>query len=481
MLSGSGQGSVTRRRYVKRRSNLYFVLFFTLLTFCLTTVVIFTWEKVLMTPVFSLVAQHYPGEQESLTRWRVQQRIEHFFISITVDVIVVTMLLRLVGRQQRALAASEERYRALFEHARDGIGVMTAGDHKFVEVNKKFCDIFGCRAQELIGKGAAELARATADDGLVNALPELLTSDAPGESELLLHPAAGEPLPVAVSSSKFSMGDETLFILLVRDLSVRKRLAAEKEEMQRQLFQSSKLASIGELSAGVAHEINNPLNGIINFAQLLKDEGIAQTDMQRSMLDGIIDEGQRIAKIVRNLLTFARREPQALSRVNVAEAINTSLALFTHQLQKDGINVELDIAADLPPVRADGSRLRQVVVNMISNAHHALHARTSAEPKLFRITAHAAGRAGRPTVRLEFFDNGTGVPRAHRDKIFDPFFTTKRNGGGTGLGLSLSFGIIKDFGGTISVDSEEGVFTRFTVELPALALQEQQYADGVAG
>jgi signal transduction histidine kinase len=344
---------------MKRRSNLYFVLFFTLLTFCLTTVVILTWEKVLMTPVFSLVAEHYPGEQESLTRWRVQQRLEHFFISITVDVIVVTMLLRLVGRQQRELAASEERYHALFEHASDGIGVMTAGDHKFVEVNKKFCDI--------------------------------------------------------------------------------------------------------------------------NFAQLLKDAGIAQTDMQRSMLDGIIDEGQRIAKIVRNLLAFARHEPQELSRVNVAEAINTSLALFTHQLQKDGINVELDIAADLPPVRADGSRLRQVVVNMISNAHHALQARTSAEPKLFCITAPAAVRAGRPTVRLEFFDNGTGVPRAHRDKIFDPFFTTKRNGGGTGLGLSLSFGIIKDFGGTISVDSEEGVFTRFTVELPALALREKQYADGVAG
>ena len=481
MGSVSEQDGVTPRRYRKRRSNLYFVLFFTLLTFCLTTIVIFTWEKVLLVPVFSMIARHYPGENEGLTRWRMQQRTEHFFISITVDVIVVTMLLRLVGRQQRELAASEERYRALFEHASDGIGVMTAGDHRFVEVNKKFCDIFGCRVQEMIGKGVDKLADSTAGDGLAGALPELLTSDEHGEREITLHPAASEPLPVAVSTSKFSVGNETLFILLVRDLSARKRLAAEKEEMQRQLFQSSKLASIGELSAGVAHEINNPLNGIINYAQLLKDEGVAQTDAQRSMLNGIIDEGQRIAKIVRNLLTFARREPQELTRVHVAEAINTSLALFTHQLQKEGIGVELDIAPDLPPVRADGSRLRQVVVNMISNAHHALQARAGAGPKLFRITARAAEHAGRPTVRLEFFDNGTGVARAHRDKIFDPFFTTRREEGGTGLGLSLSFGIIKDFGGTISVDSEEGVFTRFTVELPAAGTREQEYADGVAG
>ena len=278
------------------------------------------------------------------------------------------------------------------------------------------------------------------------------------------------------------MDKESLLILIVRDLSEQKRLETEREEMQRQLFQSSKLASIGELSAGVAHEINNPLNGIINYAQLLKDDNVARTEEQRSMLDGIVEEGQRIARIVRNLLAFARRDPSTeLTRVNVAEAISTSLALFNYQLQKEGIRVEQDIPDDLPPVRADGSRLRQVIVNMISNAHHALHLRPANGPKLFRITARAVERAGQQLVRLEFFDNGTGVPRPHRDKIFDPFFTTKRDGGGTGLGLSLSFGIIRDFGGTISVESEEGVFTRFTVELPTSTVREKQYADGVAG
>jgi PAS domain S-box-containing protein len=476
-----GPDSVGGLSFIKKRTSLMLVLFFTLLTFCLTTVVIFTWEKVLMTPVFAQIEAELPGEGNRLVRWRVQQRVEHFFISITVDVIVVTMLLRLVKRQQRELAASEERYRALFEHASDGIGLMTASDHRLVEVNKKFCEILGCPAQKLIGKSADELAHSTDPDQLSSALPELLTSDEPGESELTLHPASGPPLPVSVSRSRLSMGAESLLILLVRDQSVRKRLEAEKEEIQRQLFQSSKLASIGELSAGVAHEINNPLNGIINYAQLLQDEGVAQTETQQTMLNGIIEEGQRIAKIVRNLLTFARREPQQLSRVSVAEAVNTSLALFTHQLQKDGISVEFNLPPDLPPVKADGSRLRQVVVNMVSNAHHALQTRRSGERKLFRITARTVEKPNGQVVRLEFYDNGVGIAPEHRDKIFDPFFTTKRDGGGTGLGLSLSFGIIKDFDGTISVESEKGVFTRFIIELPALAVQERQYANGVAG
>ena len=124
-------------------------------------------------------------------------------------------------------------------------------------------------------------------------------------------------------------------------------------------------------------------------------------------------------------------------------------------------------------VRADGSRLRQVVVNMISNAHHALKAKPddSVEGKLFRITARRAGEI----VRVEFYDNGIGIKREDLGKVFDPFFTTRRETGGTGLGLSISFGIIRDFGGTIKVESEEGKFTRFIVELAAVETWEAEY------
>jgi signal transduction histidine kinase len=158
-----------------------------------------------------------------------------------------------------------------------------------------------------------------------------------------------------------------------------------------------------------------------------------------------------------------------LRPVDIAGVVATSVSLFGHQLDKDGITLEVEIADDLPPVRGDGSRLRQVVVNMISNAHHALRATDSRE-KLFRIKVGAARDGGRGVVRMEFFDNGVGIRREDMNKIFDPFFTTRRDAGGTGLGLSLSFGIVAEFGGTITAESEEGRFARFVIELPAAAV-----------
>jgi len=275
---------------------------------------------------------------------------------------------------------------------------------------------------------------------------------------------------------------EHLIILLVRDLSTRKRLEDEKQEIQRQLYESAKLASLGELSAGVAHEINNPLNGIINFAQLLKDEPVQRNRFERQMIDGIIDEGGRIAEIVRGLLTFARHDENEPRQINLAEMINTSIALFARQFAKDGVRVEIDIAPDLPPVRGDVSRLRQVIVNMISNAHYALKAKraAAAEEKVFRIKAQSVekitgGRSQGAIVRLEFYDNGTGINRKDIPRVFDPFFTTRRDSGGTGLGLSISFGIVRDHGGTITVSSEEGRYTRFQIELPIVAQAEPQY------
>lgn len=252
--------------------------------------------------------------------------------------------------------------------------------------------------------------------------------------------------------------------------------------MQRQLYESAKLASLGELSAGIAHEINNPLNGIINFAQLLKDEPVERTKFEHQMIDGVIDEGGRIAKIVRGLLTFARHDGNEHRPVNLAEMIDTSIALFGRQLEKDGVRVVIDTAPDLPPVRGDVSRLRQVVVNMISNAHHALKAKRTdpTEEKIFRIKAHPVeksgnGRSAGELVRLEFYDNGTGINRKDMQRVFDPFFTTRRDSGGTGLGLSISFGIVRDHGGTITVSSEEGRYTRFQIELPIVAKAEHQY------
>ena len=454
-----------------RRFDLKVIVFFVALTVVLTIGVIAFWEATLRPPFFAWVDARYPGEANVERRWNIKQRVEHVFISFMVDAMVVTLLLRMVHRQQRKLRASEERYRALFEQARDGIGVVQLSDHRLVEANNKACEILGLEQEECVDRDIRDLLRTTTP----NAQAELNGQPA-GESELIIQTAKGQSLPVAVSFTPLSTDGEEVMIMSLRDLSLRKKLEAEREEMERQLYQSSKMASIGELSAGVAHEINNPLNGIINFAQLLKDEEQPRSEFEQQMIDGIIDEGQRIAHIVRGLLTFARADTHELSQVHFADSLKTSIALFGRQFEKDDITVEIDLEPNLPFVRADGSRLRQVVVNMISNAYHALKAKPadSLERKLFRITARRAGKNGE-IVRVEFYDNGVGIKREDLSKVFDPFFTTRRETGGTGLGLSVSFGIIRDFGGTINVESEVGKFTRFTIELSAVEAWEAEY------
>ncbi|HEX5884006.1 MAG TPA: ATP-binding protein [Pyrinomonadaceae bacterium] len=458
-----------------RRFDFKVIIFFVALTVTMTIGVIAFWEVTMRPPFFRWVDRRYPGDANADKRWNIKQRTEHVFISIMVDALVVTLLLRLVHRQQRKLRESEERYRALFEQAKDGIGLVRLTDHHLIEANDKFCAILGLRQQDCTGRDVRELVRTFTP----NAAPELMmmsNGHASGESELVIQAAKGNPLPVSISFTPLSTDSEKVMILVLRDLSARKQLEAEREEIHRQLYQSSKLASIGELSAGVAHEINNPLNGVINFAQLLKDEDKPRSEFEQQMIDGIIDEGGRIAKIVRGLLAFARAEAHELEQVHFPDSIETSIALFGRQFQKDGINVEIDLEPNLPLVRADGSRLRQVVVNMISNAHHALKAKTfdPLEPKVFRITARRAGERGE-IVRVEFYDNGVGIKKEDLGKVFDPFFTTRRDAGGTGLGLSVSFGIIRDFGGTISVESEEGKFTRFIIELSAIEAGKAEY------
>lgn len=460
-----------------KRFDFKVIAFFIALTVTLTIGVIAFWEVALRPPFFAWVDARYPGEANVERRWNIKQRVEHVVISIMVDALVVTLLLRIVHRQQRQLRASEERYRALFEQARDGIGVVRQSDYRLVEANNQVCEILGRRQQDCIQRDVRELFGTTTPGTHPEVM--MLNYHASGETELTIQTPKGELRPVSVSFTPLSADGDEVMILSLRDLSMRKKLEAEREEMQRQLYQTSKLASIGELSAGVAHEINNPLNGVINFAQLLKDEETPRTEFEKQMIDGIIDEGQRIAKIVRGLLTFASAESHELEQVHFADSIKTSIALFGRQFEKEGITLEIELEPDLPMVRADGSRLRQVVVNMISNAYHALKAKQarsaeSVEPKLFRISARRAGKDSR-RVRVEFYDNGVGIKREDLSKVFDPFFTTRRETGGTGLGLSVSFGIVRDFGGTINVESEEGKFTRFIIELSAIETWEAQY------
>ena len=262
---------------------------------------------------------------------------------------------------------------------------------------------------------------------------------------------------------------QTKALILLRDVTEEKMYRAET-------MRAGQLASIGELAAGVAHEINNPINGIINYAQVLLDdssqvslEGEANHPVQREMLDRIIKEGERIAYIVRNLLFFARQREEEAEVVAIEAIIHDSLSLIKHQLQKDGVIIHTDIPEDLPSIKVHPQQLQQVFLNLLSNARYALNQRyPGRDPgKKVEIRCRAVQGQGHTLLRTEITDYGAGIPPELLTQIFEPFFSSKKPGEGTGLGLSISAGLVRDFQGELRVESELGAHTTMTVDLPA--------------
>ncbi len=254
-------------------------------------------------------------------------------------------------------------------------------------------------------------------------------------------------------------------LILLRDITEQKLLEAET-------MRAAQLASIGELAAGVAHEINNPINGIINYAQLLEDDADSQEQIE--LLERIIKEGERVAVIVKNLLFFARQREEGAEDTTVEAVIEDSLALIKHQFKKDGIIFEEETPQSLPLIHVNPQQLQQVFLNLLSNARYALNMRYSgSDPgKKLSIRCSTVSREGKPYVRIEVTDLGAGIPEEIIGNIFDPFFSSKAPGEGTGLGLSISHGLIRDFQGFLGVDSTLGEKTTFTVDLPVFHTEE---------
>ncbi len=247
----------------------------------------------------------------------------------------------------------------------------------------------------------------------------------------------------------------------------RKRAEEERSTIEAQLRQQQKLESIGTLASGVAHEINNPLMGIINYAELIADE--VADDSIKPYTDGIVKEGNRVATIVRNLLSFARQEKESHSPADLKDIIDNSLNLVTAILRKDQITIDVDVPEDLPMVKCRSQRIQQVVINLLTNAHDALNERYPGydENKILRITARPFENEGKTWVRMTIEDRGPGIPEELLERIFDPFFTTKPRDEGTGLGLSVSFGIVREHKGRLWVESDPGEHTRFHMDLAA--------------
>jgi len=250
-------------------------------------------------------------------------------------------------------------------------------------------------------------------------------------------------------------------LVLLRDITEEKLLQAET-------MRAVQLASVGQLAAGVAHEINNPINGIINYAQIIQDEA-GGNEVLSSISEKIIREGERVAGIVSNLLSFARQKEDRYEEIEMAEVIQDAVELIRYQLTKNCIELAMTLPDSLPPVFGHHQRLQQVFLNLFSNARFALNQRFSGKDprKKIVISGETVVQDGREYVRITFQDMGIGIPEEKVDRIFEPFFSSKSQGEGTGLGLSISREIILKHGGDMRVESRENDYTRMIIDLPA--------------
>ena len=350
----------------------------------------------------------------------------------------------------------------LFDAIQDPVFVVTP-EGIIIDANLAAVNAARKTRNQIMGMGICKIIHGGSSPHLQCPLESFLRTCSPRVEETRLPGLFGEYL-LTTSPIKDSDGIIRKILLIARELT-------SDEVRKVDSMRTAQLAAIGELAAGVAHEVNNPITGIINFAQLLLDDS-EKNSLQAELLTRIINEGERIASIIRNLLSFAREGEQNNEPVDMIQVIEATLSLVEHQFKKDGIQISTEFSPTHCPVDGNFRQLQQVILNLLSNSRFALNERypTTAPNKKITITCHPiTAEDGKQWVQTSIRDLGTGIPQGILERLFDPFFTTKPAGQGTGLGLSISFGIIQDHGGSIKVNSIMHQFTEMLIQIPTIA------------
>jgi two-component system NtrC family sensor kinase len=351
------------------------------------------------------------------------------------------------------LRQAEWRFRTLFRAAPDAVfTVLQSG--RIREANDAVRDVTGADPLQAVGLPVVDLVVEADRDKLKTAL-DATFAGTPARIEVCFqHIGRGTPVRrvVALAMSRLPEADPPSVLLVGRDMT-------SEREMRVRLMESDRLAAVGELVAGVAHEVNNPLSSISAFAQLLLRDG-GLTAAQRDSIEVIKSETLRASQVVKDLLAFARRSEPQREPLDLNGVISRTLRLRGYQLVSNKISVETDLSPDLPAVVGDGRQLQQVCLNLVTNAIQAM-------TTLGGGTLFVSTRFEEPHVVLDMRDTGPGIPDAAKAHIFEPFFTTKDEGEGTGLGLSVSYGIVTAHGGTIVLAASSQAGTTLRVTLPA--------------
>ena len=362
---------------------------------------------------------------------------------------------KLVGELQAATATLND----LIASSADGIAAF--GLNGIVTIwNPSAERMSGVPASEAIGRPISDVLPMARDPSLAPLLTRVLQGEQVLLPELRSEAADGKTMWVSVRGTPIrdAAGSITGVLLTSRDIT-------QERVLGRQMAQTEKLSALGQLVAGIAHELNNPLTSIIGYAQFLRNT--APTPKMQRDLDRIVQQGKRSARIIRNLLAFVGEHAPQREPTDINEALRGALEMREYELRAAGIEVEMRLAPDLPMTMADFFQLQQVFFNLIINAEQAM-TEAGQGGRLTLTTRQIEG----PAIRVEVQDTGPGIPPENLRRIFDPFFTTKSVGKGTGLGLSVCYGIVAEHHGRIWAESEEGAGATFIVELPLVTTGE---------
>ncbi len=373
-------------------------------------------------------------------------------------------------KSEEALRESEGRMRSIFRVAPTGIGVVC--DRVFIEVNARVCEMTGYTREELLGK-SAEILYPSQEEFIRVGIEKYqqITDRGTGTIETFWRKRNGTIINIILSSTPIDSNDLSKGVIFTAlDITERKRAEEEREKLQAQLIQSQKMEVVGQLAGGVAHDFNNILTAIIGFGHLLMMKS-AEDDPRRHYAEEIISSCEKAASITRRLLAFCRQDISEKSRLNLNELIATSQKMLSRLIGED-LEFQFKPCAEELPVVADPVQIEQVLMNLATNARDAMPGGGvfSIETSLLRmdegfVAMHGFGIPGDYAV-ITVTDTGVGMNPDTRLRIFEPFFTTKEVGRGTGLGLSVVYGILQRHDGYVKVYSDMGMGTTFRVYLP---------------
>lgn len=429
------------------------IFFFVVLTMVLTGVVILTWEKVFLRPVYGVVESYYPGVELQEKRSVVQQRVEHFFISVTVDAVVVTILLGLVRRQQRQLSQSEEQYRLLFESNPEPMYIVDAVSNRFISVNDAAEALYGYERREFLNLSQTDICPTQTVIAQTEA--------AGGDDGAAIEPVEfhrhkdGHLFAVEASSHPIEFQGRPAILTLVRDITERRAAEAAVRVMQNQLARNERISALGRAAAQVAHEVKNPLAGLRLYSLHLKTKTAGKlTDAEMAMVDKIADGIARLSTTTEQILNFARPVDLNLTSIDLHKIVDGIAQDLEPQIQEKRIEVRRAFPDAPLMVKADEAAVHSALLNLMLNSVQAM-----ADGGTLTIEGEQTDQHTRLVIR----DTGQGMTAEQVRNVFEPFYTTKSQG--MGLGMPYAKKIIEQHSGTIVVKSELGIGTEITVEL----------------